>query len=101
MGLVEPPIGVKCALLSTNVDATASEFAPPFGYAQVPLYLEPLKWSQLDKYGVPLGMAALTDLDVVNASGAWPGNPLPLTPVHGNVRNALFFDWHVEAVRAW
>jgi prepilin-type processing-associated H-X9-DG protein len=101
VGLSEPPIGVKCALLSTNADPTGAEFAPPFGYPQAPLSREPLKVAQLDKYGVPLGMAALTDLDLINASGAWPGNPLPLTPVHGNVRNSLFFDGHVEAVRAW
>jgi prepilin-type processing-associated H-X9-DG protein len=23
---------------------------------------------------------------------------LPYQPVHGEVRNALFFDWHVESV---
>ena len=43
---------------------------------------------------------ALSDVDQENA------NPLglyyqflPVTPAHGSVRNQLFFDWHVQAVR--
>lgn len=42
----------------------------------------------------------LQDLDTLNlASGASAPRWIPPTPVHGNVRNTLFFDWHVEPVR--
>ena len=40
----------------------------------------------------------LTDLDAKNLLGTAP-KWIPATPVHGSVRNTLFFDWHVETVK--
>jgi prepilin-type N-terminal cleavage/methylation domain-containing protein/prepilin-type processing-associated H-X9-DG protein len=44
---------------------------------------------------------AATDTDQQNA---FPGglyfSMLPVTPGHGTVRNQLFFDWHVKAIKA-
>jgi prepilin-type processing-associated H-X9-DG protein len=35
---------------------------------------------------------------ILNPTISW-WSDLPTRPVHGAVRNQLFFDWHVEAVR--
>ncbi len=44
---------------------------------------------------------ALTDVDQDNGfSASYYFAYLPTGPVHGHVRNQLFFDWHVEAVPA-
>jgi prepilin-type processing-associated H-X9-DG protein len=41
----------------------------------------------------------MTDADQQNAFGsAAYYDYLPKTPCHGNVRNQLFFDWHIVAV---
>jgi type II secretory pathway pseudopilin PulG len=42
---------------------------------------------------------ALTDVDQLNgiAAATYYGN-LPTMPVHGNVREELFFDWHVASM---
>jgi prepilin-type N-terminal cleavage/methylation domain-containing protein/prepilin-type processing-associated H-X9-DG protein len=99
-GVTEPYSGIKSYVLSTNIDP--SGWAVPFGYPDPSKYCDPLKVSALERYGVPLGMSALADVDLVNAEGAWdPSVPLPKTPVHGAVRNTLFFDWHVQATRVW
>jgi prepilin-type processing-associated H-X9-DG protein len=45
---------------------------------------------------------AVSDVDqsipILNPTISW-WSDLPTAPVHGSVRNQLFFDWHVEAVR--
>ena len=102
-GVNAPYSGIKSYLLTGNIDPTAGAWVLPFGYpdSNPSLYRKPLTIAALDNYGVPLGISALTDLDLINAPGNPWGTPLPLKPVHGSVRNSLFFDWHVEAVRAW
>ncbi|HEY5233163.1 MAG TPA: Type II secretory pathway pseudopilin PulG-like protein, partial [Verrucomicrobiae bacterium] len=43
---------------------------------------------------------AMTDADQENAAtGGRYYDFLPVKPTHGKVRNQLFFDWHVEAVK--
>jgi len=43
---------------------------------------------------------ALTDVDQENGkSAAYYYDYLPKTPAHGDVRNMLFFDWHIESAR--
>lgn len=39
----------------------------------------------------------LSDLDAINTNNGAPQN-LPPSPVHGNHRNRLYFDWHVGSV---
>ncbi len=52
-----------------------------------------------------VGTWAITELDRKNVGVVTPsGNPpwrtqLPLTPVHGDVRITMFFDWHARAIK--
>jgi prepilin-type N-terminal cleavage/methylation domain-containing protein/prepilin-type processing-associated H-X9-DG protein len=99
-------VGRKCYLLNDDVDPEA-ERVPPFGYpagSGAPA-IPPLPHNAISKYASPSSVFAITDLDKAmwqDPSGT-PGwyDDLPYTPVHGSVRNQLFFDWHVEAVKAW
>ena len=75
----------------------------PFGYPQRggAARQEPLKLTQLEAYGGYSEIWALTDADRRNSpanNNPWRAQ-LPVQPVHGNYRNALFFDWHAEGVR--
>ncbi len=70
--------GRKCYLLNEDLDASPVNRVPPFGYPP-------------------------TDVDTVNIANptvSW-WSDLPYKPVHGEVRNELYFDWHVAAKRAW
>lgn len=75
----------------------------PFGYparAGNPTY-EPLGSSEVEKYGSPSDIYAVTDADKKNSPPA--NNPwyaqLPAKPAHGNNRNELYFDGHAGAKR--
>ena len=51
----------------------------------------------------PKPAPAPTDVDKLNIpipTVTW-WTDLPYKPVHGGVRNELYFDWHVAAKRAW
>ncbi len=97
--------GRKCYLLNDNVDPSLVNRVPPFGYPPadgVP-EIAPLKYSELNKYGTPATLFTITDVDKVNIPNptvSW-WSDLPYRPVHGDVRNELYFDWHVAAKRAW
>ncbi len=78
----------------------------PFGYPYSSKYYrfppgpdEPPKKVQQIKD--PSDSWAATDTDQQNA---FPGglyfSMLPVAPAHGTVRNQLFFDWHVKAIKA-
>src|SRR5678815_860041 len=71
-GVSPPYSGVKCYLLTGNIDPAPGGWALPFGYpdSNPSLYRKPLKVAQLDTYGVPLGIPAITDLDAINAPGS-------------------------------
>ncbi len=89
--------GRKCFLLNGDVDKNAAAKILPFGY---PSPVEkPLRIQQLSQYGSPASIWAITDVDKVNyqnTSADW-FQSLPYKPVHGRVRNELFFDGHVAA----
>ncbi len=94
-------IGRKCYLINDMlVDPNSGAQVRPFGYPVVPV-LPPLKLSALPTYGLPASTWALTDVDKgnVDPTVSW-WSDLPYLPVHGQVRNQLCFDWHVEA-RRW
>ncbi len=94
-------------LLSAEVTNVVTEVVTrPFGYPySSPFYRltrgpdEPPK--KVHEIKSPSTSWAATDADQQNA---FPGglyfSLIPVTPAHGNVRNTLFFDWHIEAVKA-
>ena len=89
--------GRICYLLNPNVNANPGPGVCPFGYPS-PRQL-PLKQTQINQYGSPAELYAITDVDKANVSNpsvGWWGD-LPYKPVHGSARNQLFFDWHVAA----
>jgi prepilin-type N-terminal cleavage/methylation domain-containing protein len=93
--------GRICYLLNPDADPTPGPKVPPFGYPNP--VLAPLKYTRLNAYGSHATIYAITDVDKVNIPnpdvGWW--SDLPYKPVHGNVRNELFFDWHVAARKAF
>jgi prepilin-type N-terminal cleavage/methylation domain-containing protein len=96
--------GRKCFLLNDDIDPNPSSRVPPFGYPEFGAEeIPPLKYLALRRYGTPATLFAVTDVDKINIPNptvTW-WTDLPYKPVHGNVRNELYFDWHVAAKRAW
>lgn len=97
--------GHNCYVLNDNVSELAAlgGRVPPFGYPSLGTppsqILPPLRMSQLESYSSPLSTFAMTDVDkvnVVNRKISWWVDLAP-RPIHGNVRNELYFDWHVGA----
>lgn len=94
--------GRKCYLLNDNVAPDSATRVPPFGYPPVTddgPSIPPLTSAQLDGFVLSANTFAITDIDILNVPNPkidwW--NDLPYKPVHGQVRNQLFFDWHVAA----
>jgi prepilin-type N-terminal cleavage/methylation domain-containing protein/prepilin-type processing-associated H-X9-DG protein len=90
--------GRKCYLLNDDVDPTPAK-VQPFGYPS-PLAM-PLKINQIGGYAPAASVFAITDVDKVNVPDptvTW-WSDLPYKPVHGNVRNELYFDGHVAGKR--
>jgi len=102
--------GRKCFLLNDDIDPNPGSRVPPFGYPEIldnkgkkQEEIPPLKHSALSRYGTPVTLFAITDVDKINVPNPHVGwwSDLPYKPVHGDVRNELYFDWHVDAKRAW
>jgi prepilin-type N-terminal cleavage/methylation domain-containing protein/prepilin-type processing-associated H-X9-DG protein len=95
-------IGRKVFLLNDDADADPLKKVPPFGYPFPPDEAAPLRLTAFDNNLPPASVFAITDVDqsipILNPAISW-WSDLPNKPVHGSVRNQLFFDWHVEAVR--
>ena len=97
--------GRKCFLLNDDIDPNPGSRVQPFGYPEISgaEEIRPLKFSALYTYGTPATLFAITDVDKINITNPtidwW--TDLPYKPVHGNVRNELYFDWHVAGKRAW
>lgn len=90
-------------IVNANLDRSETLSIPPFGYPQEQgVAHQPLKLGDIGQYGPPAEAYALTDVDRKNAFES--GNPwwsqLPGKPSHGNVRNELYFDWHVDVKMA-
>jgi prepilin-type N-terminal cleavage/methylation domain-containing protein/prepilin-type processing-associated H-X9-DG protein len=88
---------VTAAYKTASVNVTA----PPFGYTKnsPPSVAQPNMFlSQVEAFGSLSEIYVLTDADQVNVTSVantWRSQ-LPLTPVHGSVRNFSYFDNHVE-----
>jgi prepilin-type N-terminal cleavage/methylation domain-containing protein len=94
-------MGRKIFLLNDNVDPNTVNRVPPFGYPVDPVIL-PMKITGFANLIPPAQVFAVTDVDQaipsLNPSVSW-WSDLPNKPVHGAIRNQLFFDWHVQAVK--
>lgn len=95
-------IGRKVYLLNDDVDTDPGTTTPPFGYPIGTPAKQPLKVTSLAQLQSPATAWAISDIDQaipsLNPSISW-WTDLPAKPVHGPVRNKLFFDWHSEPVR--
>jgi prepilin-type N-terminal cleavage/methylation domain-containing protein/prepilin-type processing-associated H-X9-DG protein len=97
-------MGRKIFLLNDDLDPNPVNRVPPFGYPASggSPAMPPLKITQFDRWMPPAQVFAVTDVDqalpILNPSVSW-WTDLPNKPVHGAVRNQLFFDWHVQAVK--
>ncbi len=94
-------IGRKVYFLNPNIEPNpANPGARPFGDPSTST--PPLKTSAISSHQSPSAAFAISDVDQalpqLNPSVSW-WTDLPNKPVHGAVRNQLFFDWHVEAVK--
>ena len=92
--------GRKCYLLNDDADPDPNVRVPPFGYPVAP-ESQPLKYSALAGFGSVSSLYSITDVDKgnINPTVSW-WSDLPYRPVHGKVRNRLYFDWHAE-VKKW
>ena len=97
-------MGRKVFLLNDDVDPNPANRVSPFGYPAsggAPA-VPPMKITGFDNYIPPVQLFAVTDVDQaipsLNPSVSW-WSDLPNKPVHGAVRNQLFFDWHVQATK--
>jgi prepilin-type N-terminal cleavage/methylation domain-containing protein/prepilin-type processing-associated H-X9-DG protein len=93
-------VGRKIYLLNDDLDPSPLNQVPPFGYPAPPE--PPLRYTALDNFVPRSQIFALTDVDqalpTLNPSVSW-WDDLPNKPVHGTMRNQLFFDWHAQGVR--
>ena len=92
-------IGRKVYLLNDDIDPDPAVRTPPFGYPLAPT-ADPQRLTAVETRAAD--SFAVTDVDQalpnLNPGVSW-WDDLPNAPVHGQVRNRLFFDAHVEAVR--
>jgi prepilin-type N-terminal cleavage/methylation domain-containing protein/prepilin-type processing-associated H-X9-DG protein len=97
-------MGRKIFLLNDDADPSPINRVPPFGYPATggnPA-IQPMKYTAFDNWIPPSQLFAITDVDQsipsLNPTVSW-WSDLPNKPVHGAVRNQLFFDWHVQGVK--
>jgi len=96
-------IGTRVYLLNDDIDPDPSSRIFPFGYPVDPYQQDPIKITSFGGRWPASSTFAITDLDQTFPSVVTSQQDyfldLPSSPVHGSVRNQLFFDWHVEGVR--
>jgi prepilin-type N-terminal cleavage/methylation domain-containing protein/prepilin-type processing-associated H-X9-DG protein len=99
--ILQQPLSYIVSITVTNT--TNDLVVRPFGY---PYHLlpnsggtnEPTK--QIKEIRSPSTSWAIVDTDQQNAVSLAQYYPfIPENPAHGNYRNTLFFDWHVESVK--
>jgi prepilin-type processing-associated H-X9-DG protein len=86
--------GPASYLVNARLKTSEGSRVYPFGQLGEP-GSHPLKLSLLATYGPPARMKVMTDADKANVNPTLSGwGELPCRPVHGSVRNQLFFDGH-------
>jgi prepilin-type N-terminal cleavage/methylation domain-containing protein/prepilin-type processing-associated H-X9-DG protein len=96
-------LGRKVYFNTSNINPNPLDPAvKPFGSPMTTPETPPLKLDTVVNYQPPSEVFAICDVDQalpqLNPTVSW-WTDLPNKPVHGAVRNQLFFDWHVEAVK--
>ena len=86
----------------TNGSAHVPDTAVPFGYQgnngpPTPPQQPVMKLGSVTTYGALSEIYAVSDLDSQIAAGGWQNEAA--TPVHGSIRNSLYFDWHVKSFK--
>lgn len=91
--------GKICFQLNSDIDPGPA-VVRPFGYPNIGP-TTPQNPVKVTRISMPSDTYAMTDADQQNVSSvaSWWGQ-LPAKPVHGNIRNELYFDWHVASKRA-
>jgi prepilin-type N-terminal cleavage/methylation domain-containing protein/prepilin-type processing-associated H-X9-DG protein len=82
------------AYIPVTDPAYGSRIQRPFGYPTGPK-LAPMKMSTLLANSKSSYVFAMIDVDSVASEAGW-FYPPAAKPVHGKVRNTLYFDWHVD-----
>ena len=96
---IHVPLSYLAASAVTNTETDV--VSRPFGYPYAsPPYTKP---DELPKHlreiynpSSSWAMIEADQQDAVSIAGYY--THLPVTPAHGNIRNELFFDWHITAV---
>jgi prepilin-type N-terminal cleavage/methylation domain-containing protein len=98
---LKQPLSYIVSVSVTNV--TNDIVSRPFGY---PYHLLPNaggtneNTKQIREIRNPSSSWAIEDADQMNAVSLAQYYPfIPESPTHGTIRNVIFFDWHVEAVK--
>jgi prepilin-type N-terminal cleavage/methylation domain-containing protein len=95
--LLDDDVRTNTLLYSTTHSSSA---VAPFGYP-LPLAL-PIKSTSIQNFTIPAQAYAISDIDQalpsLDSTVPW-WDELPNKPVHGPVRNQLFFDWHAQMVK--
>ena len=93
-----------CYLASINASVLARRPSGlpsfgPFGYPAVPRRNAPMRrpmyLSEIEQYGNTANLWMFVDADQVASPNVWTVQP-PKLPVHGTIRNFVFWDGHVD-----
>jgi prepilin-type N-terminal cleavage/methylation domain-containing protein len=87
---------VNYAVTVTYSNMTVNVTRPPFGYwSWKPP--QPMKLSEIARFGSLADIWALSDVDLALLQGGWVG--VAQVSNHGQIRNRLYFDWHVKSFK--
>jgi prepilin-type N-terminal cleavage/methylation domain-containing protein/prepilin-type processing-associated H-X9-DG protein len=99
-------VSYQLPLYVTNSVVPLDTSPSPFGYPGLSGGVagwskddQPLKITQIRRLVENWAIVDVDKLNTVASTTTGYGQNLPPKPVHGPVRNALFFDWHVSAVK--
>jgi prepilin-type N-terminal cleavage/methylation domain-containing protein len=87
---------VNYAVTVTYSNSVVNVTRPPFGYwSWSPP--QPMKTTEIARFGSLAEIWAVSDVDQALIQGNWVG--VAQVSNHGQVRNRLYFDWHVKSFK--
>ncbi|HEY4417471.1 MAG TPA: prepilin-type N-terminal cleavage/methylation domain-containing protein [Verrucomicrobiae bacterium] len=90
-------IGYSNALV--YVPSAKLPFGYPFTTTGPGVIEKPQKLGNLSQFGPVSSIYADSDVDTQLSGGEAGWNAEATTPVHGGIRNAVYFDWHVQSYK--